>query len=215
MSISDVNWFPVYDANFNSIVPNQLTGNNQSVITVLDTQRFTLTGVNSTGWVPYLSGGNARACATTFGGLYHLEGVAVSVLADGNVIYGQTVSNGSITLATPAARVHIGRQFFSDVGTQALEAPQGSIQGKEARVPFCTVRVVNSRGWLMGQTNMDLLEVPLRNYEAISDPTQMFTGDVIVTMGSDWEKQAQTFIRQANPLPLEILDIIPAIDLED
>ena len=215
VTISDVTWFPVFDANYNLVLPNQLTGNNQSAVTVINANVFTLNGVDGTGWVSYLTGGNARSCNTVFGGLYHLEGQAVSVLADGNVSMGLTVVNGSITIGYPAARVHIGLQFFSDVGTQALEAPQGSIQGKEARVPFCTVRVVNSRGWLMGQTNMDLLEVPVRNYEAISDPTQMFTGDVIVTMGSDWEKQAQTFIRQANPLPLEILDIIPAIDLED
>lgn len=215
VSISDVTWFPTYDANWNLIVPNQLTGNNQNTVTVVNANTFILNGVNSTGWVGWLNGGNVRLCATVFGGLYHLEGVAVSILADGNVVSGLTVANGQITLGSPAARVHIGRRFFADIGTQALEAPQGSIQGKEARVPYCTVRVVNSRGWLMGQQNTDLLEVPVRTYEAISDPTQMYTGDVIVTMGSDWEKQAQTFIRQAYPLPLEVLDIIPGIELED
>lgn len=215
VSISDVTWQATYDVNWNLIAPAQLTGNNQAFIVVNDVNTFTLTGVSSVGWVPYLSNGNARVCSSTFTGLYHLEGIPVSILADGNVVYGQTVVNGAITLSSPAARVHIGRQFFSDVGTQALEAPQGSIQGKEARVPYCTVRVVNSRGWMQGQQNTDLLEVPVRNYENIGDPTAMFTGDVIVTMGADWEKQAQTFIRQANPLPLEILDIIPAVDLED
>ena len=123
--------------------------------------------------------------------------------------------NATIALPQPAGRVHIGLQYFSDVGTQALEAPQGSIQGKEARVPYCTVRAVNSRGWLQGQTSDDLIEVPIRNYENISDPTAMYTGDVIVTLGSDWEHEAQVFLRQPYPLPLEVIDIIPAIELED
>jgi hypothetical protein len=218
------------------LIPNQLSGNNQAVITVIDANTFSLNGVSSaapptftdpktglpatpaiavTSWVDYVRGANARSCATVLTGLYHLEGVPVSILADGNVISGLTVVNGTITIGSPAARVHIGRQYFSDVGTQALEAPQGSIQGKEARVPTCTVRLVNSRGWLQGQQSNDLLEVPVRNYEAISDPTVMFTGDVIVTMGADWEKQGTVFVRQANPLPLEILDIIPAVELED
>lgn len=215
VAISDVLWQPTYDASWNLIAPSQLAGNNQAVITVLNSNQFTLNGVDSTGWVPYLSGGNARACSITFTGLYHLEGVAVMVLADGNVIPGLTVVNGSITLGSAAARVHIGRQFFSDVGTQSLEAPQGSIQGKEARVPSATVRVVNSRGWLQGQTNTDLLEARIRQFEFINDPTQMFTGDVIATLGSDWDKNGTVFIRQAYPLPLEILDIIPAVELED
>ena len=215
VTISDVTWFPTLDANYNPVLPNQLTGNNQSAVTVINTNVFTLNGVDGTGWVRYLTGGNARSCYTVFGGLYHLEGQVVSVLADGNVIMGLTVVNGSITVGSLAARVHIGLQFISDVGTQSLEAPQGSIQGKEARVPSCTVRMVNSRGWMQGQLSSDLLEVPLRNYENVGDPTQMFTGDAIVTLGSDWEKNGTVFIRQANPLPLEVLDIIPAVELED
>ena len=215
VSISDIVWMPTYDANWNLIVPNQLTGNNQTTVTVLDTQRFTLDGSNATGWVPYLSGGNARFCATTFSGLYHLEGTPVMALADGNVVQGLTVVNGSITLGFPAARCHIGRQYFSDVGTQSLEAPQGSIQGKEVRVPYVTIRVVNSRGWIQGQTNDDLVEPALRQFENVGDPLAMFTGDVISTLGSQDEKNGTVFIRQPYPLPLEILDIIPAIEVED
>lgn len=215
VSISDVIWSPTYDANWNLIKPAQLTGNNQATVTVLTANVFTLDGVSSTGWVSYLSGGKARSCATVFGGLYHLEGVAVVALADGNVITGLTVTNGKVTLGFPAARVHIGRQFFADLGTQALEASQGSIQGKEARVPYCTVRVANSRGWLQGQTSADLVEARLRQFEAIGDPLALVTGDVRCTMAADWQNEAQVFIRQAAPLPLEVLAIIPAIDLED
>lgn len=215
VTISDVTWANTYDSNWNLIVPPQLTGNNQWVVTVLDTQRFTLNGVNSTGWVPYLMGGNARACETTFSALYHLEGQTISVLADGDVYMGLTVTNGSVTIPFPAGRVHLGRQFFSDVGTQALEAPQGSIQGKEARIPYCTVRVLNSRGWIQGQEISDLVEPALRLFENVGDPMALFTGDVICTLGSQWEKEAQVFIRQAYPLPLELLDIIPALDVEE
>jgi len=215
VSISDVNWQPAYDANWNLIVPVQLTGNNQAIITVIDANTFSLNGASSAGWVPYLSGGNARACATTFSGFYHLEGLQVVILADGNVIHGTTIVNGGFTLGFPAARVHVGLQYFADVGTQSLEAPQGSIQGKEARVPYATLRVINSRGWVQGQTDQDLLEAPTRQFENIGDPIALTTGDVIITMGSDWEKNGTVFIRQPNPLPLEIIDIIPAIELED
>lgn len=215
VTFSDITWMPTYDVNWNLIQPQQLVGNAQFVVTVDNPFQFTILG-DTTGWVPYLRSGNVRACASVISGLYHLEGQMVSVLADGNSLLGQgPVVNGQLTLPAPAGRVHIGRQFFSDVGTQSLEAPQGSIQGKEARVPFATVRVVNSRGWIQGQTNSDLLEVRTRQFEDIGDPVALFTGDVICTLGSDWDKNGTVFIRQANPLPLEIIDIIPAIDLED
>lgn len=216
VSISDVVWGATYDASWNLVEPQQLTGNNQNVITVSDADTFSLNGVSSAGWLPYVGGGNARACGTVFTGLYHLEGEQVSALADGNALLGLTVTNGQITTGNPVARLHVGLQYFSDLGTQSLEAAGGgSIQGKEARIPFCTLRVVNSRGWLQGQQPSDLLEAPLRQFEDVGDPTVMFTGDVIVTMGSDWEKNGTVFIRQPYPLPLEILDIIPAIELED
>lgn len=215
VSIADVVWLPTYDDNWNLIAPDQLTGNNQFTITVLDATSFTLNGVSSAGWIGYRQGGTARKCATVFGGLYHLEGQPVMVLADGDVIEGLTVVDGGITLDAPAARVHIGRQYFTDIETQSLEAPSGSIQGKEARVPYASVRVVDSRGWLQGQVPTDLVEAKLRDYEDVGDPIDLLTGDSIVTMGSDWKKNGTVFIRQPYPLPLEILDIIPALELED
>ena len=236
VSISDVIWQPTYDASWNLLAPYQLAGNNQFGITVLNANAFYLTGADPTqvpvfsstttalpatpatavtSWVPYASGGNARACVTTLNALYHLEGMAVSVLADGNAILGLTVKNGSVTLPGLFARGHVGLQYFSDIGTQSLEVPQGSIQGKEARVPFVTVRVVTSRGWLQGQVASDLLEAKNRNYEYVGDPIDLYTGDSISTLASDWEKNGSVFIRQPYPLPLEVLDIIPAVELED
>ena len=40
--------------------------------------------------------------------------------------------------------------------------------------------------------------------------TPLWTGDVRETVGSNWEKQGQIALQQDNPLPMEILSVIPA-----
>lgn len=214
VDIYDVIWLQTFDSTGNVIVPAQLNGD-RFAITVLDANTFQLNGSNGTGYVPYASNGSARAVATVFSGLDHLEGQTVSALCDGNATLGLTVVNGGFTLPTPSSRVHVGKQIIADVGTLDLEPPQGSLLGKVKRVPSVTLRLINTRGLLVGETSADLVPMKDRSDENLGDPTALFTGDEIVTTGNDWNKDGQLFIRQMNPLPMEILDIIPNMEAED
>ncbi len=60
--------------------------------------------------IPVVAGGwTIAAPVTTVYGLNHLEGMLVSILADGVVVAPQTVVNGSIPLPAPASAIGVGR----------------------------------------------------------------------------------------------------------
>ena len=221
IALSDIVWQPLIDSNFNSVQPDQLN-NGQFIVTVVNNNTFSLllpdgvTVVDGSAFQLYVSGGFARPTATTVSAAYQLEGQTVSVLADGNVLTGLVVTNGSVALPAPFSRIHVGLAYNSDVQTLRLEAPQGTIQGRFKRIPYCTVRYLNSRGVYAGQFNTDLTEVKFRYDEDYGEPTEMFSGDQTVTMGTDeGDFMGQVFLRQPYPLPMHVLDIIPEMDVDD
>lgn len=176
--------------------------------------------VNSIAWAVYLEGGVVRFAAQTISGLDHLEGQQVVALADGDVIKGLTVTNGSLTLSRRFGRVHIGLPFVSDIETLDIDAPEpggGTSQGAFKKVADLTIRFEKSRGLLYGPSvvpergalQTDLYEIKDREFETFGSPTNLTTGDKFVTMSPDWNTNGRIFIRQINPLPMHILAVIP------
>jgi len=68
-------------------------------------------GYDGSGFAAYSSGGVAREAVTTLSGLSHLEGAEVVAAANGYAETGLIVSGGSVTLSTPASRVHVGLPY--------------------------------------------------------------------------------------------------------
>ena len=159
----------------------------------------------------YVSGGKARLSVLTVGGLHHLEGEEVVILADGNVITGKSVSGGAITLDRKASRVHVGKKYIADLETLNVEAPDGTVQGKPTKIPQVTVRFEKSRGLLVGPDTSRLEEMKQRENEAMGEPTALLTGDKKIQLQPNWNSNGRIFLRQNNPLPMTILAIIPDI----
>jgi len=161
-------------------------------------------------------GGNIREVVTIIRALDHLEGEAVAVLADGNVVTGHTVANGKITLTTGASRVHVGIKMVADLETLDVEAPSGTIQGKPKSLPKVTVRFERSRGMLIGPDKDRLIEIKQRDASTpMGAPTPLLTGDIDVTLKPAWNSNGRILIRQQNPLPMTVLAIIPDIEVGD
>lgn len=148
-------------------------------------------------------------------GLWMLEGREVVILADGNVITGQTVSNGSVSIPGGAGIIHIGLRYVCDFEPLNINAGE-NMQGRKLQIPEVTVRFEMSGGGLFGRDFEDEL-VPLfeREYEVMGAPTELVTGDRNVTIPSDWKSTGRFFIRQRDPLPMSILAIVPEIEGED
>lgn len=162
------------------------------------------------------------AAATVISGLTHLAGANVSVLADGNVISGLTVSaQGTIALAIAASTVHVGLPYVSDVETLKIEAPdqRGTLQARRVTIPRVTMRFWNSRGGYIGTvrpsddstTGLDPIlqrDVSDNLNAAIALKTQDY-GPLVPPGG--YSQDAHLIYRQVDPLPFALLAFIPQI----
>ena len=171
--------------------------------------------VDGSAFKAYVSGGNARKAVTTIFGLNHLEGEAVDILANGNVVTDKTITAGKVTLDQKSSRVHVGKKLVADVEPLNVEAPDGTIQGKLTKISRVVVRVAKTRGLLIGPTADNLTEMKWRELENMDEPTAMLTGDNQQTLPPSWHSNGRFFVRQNSPLPFTILALIPNIEVED
>jgi hypothetical protein len=178
---------------------------------------------------------------STVFGLDHLEGMQISILADGSVAPNATVVNGSIALPAPASQVTIGLPFIAQAQSLHAEIPGAMIQGKRKRIPGVTVRLANSRGVAVGQDQPiaavqpnqgeipwgqspygRLTEIAERsNLITAGNAEPLFTGDRYYVIESDFQtpdKQASPgmiAVQQSYCLPLELLALVPDVDIGD
>lgn len=153
---------------------------------------------------------------TVIGGLDHLEDMEVVALADGAVVRGLTVSDaGTITLADPASKVHVGLPFTSQLRPVQYDADStsGVHMGHVKRFAEITVRLLNSLGLTFNNGIADH-EVVFRN---TNDPMQpsppLFTGDMKLEFPSDYTYETPLTLKQTDPLPSTILAIVTRLDI--
>jgi len=169
--------------------------------------------VNGMAYGAYVSGGEVRAVATTIGGLSHLEGMSVTVLADGSVQGPFTVTGGQITLNPGAGIAHIGLAYTCDLETlnPEVQMPNGTSQGRKIRVARSILRFLNSRGGYLGPDSSSLLQITQRSGESLGSPIALFTGDYDDSISPSLEAGGRLFYRQSDPLPVTILAAIQVI----
>lgn len=150
--------------------------------------------------------------ATTLSGLWHLEGRAVAVLADGATVSGLTVTNGAITLPTAASKVQVGLAFVSDMTTLPLAMDPGSVaaggRGTPKDISKVFLRVTQSSLVQVGPTFDKLTTYPAR---AVTDPygsaPALRTGELSLAISPNWNPDGGLCVRQSEPLPLTVLSM--------
>lgn len=127
-------------------------------------------------------------------GLDHLEGMPVSVLADGQDS-SMTVTGGKVTLLTPATRIIVGLPFQSQVQLLPIEGKSQSIQGKRKLVRSVTVRYSRGKGAKYGPS-----------FENLRTPVDQLN-DIFIPLSQQYDLRSQLCIQQDRPLPLTLLMI--------
>lgn len=171
---------------------------------------------------------------SVIGGLSHLAGKQVVVLADGVPVGPLVVSaGGTVTLPYAASLIVIGLAFLPQFQSLYLEAGQPTIQGRRKTLTAVTARVAAS-GWPKAAANENdgsALDPPqaapvwtgmqqLQPSPPGTAPptylstggqtvTPLYTGDLRVLLRGDWKKQGQVAIQQEQPLALNLLAIVP------
>ncbi|PTS83999.1 hypothetical protein DBR00_11495 [Pseudomonas sp. HMWF032] len=172
-------------------------------------ERFT-SGVNvDSGVVGTSVGGQS-----VWGGLGHLEGKMVDIVADGVVMQQQLVTGGEVTIPRLAFNVAIGLHYKSTIKTLTPEVagPTGTAQGSSMRIAEVTLRFLNTIGCqINGQ------EIAFRNFGVgvLDTPLQAFSG-VHRMENLGWERgEAQLTITQDQPLPFHLLSVIKKATFND
>ena len=151
-------------------------------------------------------------------GLDHLEGQSISVLADGGVVNGLVVQDGSITLPAPATKVVAGYGFQAQLQTMYLDIGQevNTIQGKRKKVGALTVRCKDSRGVKAGRTFDRVTPIKeLNRVTSMGLPVQLITADERIIMDALWDVPGQICLQVDDPLPSTVLGVIPEIVVGD
>jgi len=169
------------------------------------------TDVDGTAFGTYHDGGEVRLAFTTVSNLWHLEGVTVTVLANGYVVRDLTVSNGQITLPYAASRVSVGLPYVAEIETLRIDAGAGSetVQGKDKKVSRLTVRLQDTLGLWAGPNRDAMHEAKFGLPAYLGQPPELFNGDKNITLSPHWNKTGQYVIQQRDPLPSTVLSLIP------
>lgn len=153
-----------------------------------------------------------RLTVTTIGGLGHLEGRTVQILADGAAHPDRVVSGGQVALDRPAAIAQVGLGYVSQLETMDLEhgAMDGTAQGRRRRIHQVGIKLWSTLGARVGVSGgpMDAIEFRAGATRMDESPP-LFTGDRIVVFPAGWSEQARVLVVQDQPLPCTIAALVP------
>src|SRR5690606_14527613 len=144
-------------------------------------------------------------------GFFHLAGQEVTVLADGNVFEGLTVSTvGTITLPMEASTVIAGLPYTCRLET--LDVVGARAEQKNVRRVIWDVEA--SRGlWSAASTGLwmgedeDAIEWRQRVVADDAQAMSLHTGQVEQTIAGRWDKHGRVVLEQRAPLPLTVLGV--------
>lgn len=151
------------------------------------------------------------AAATTISGLSHLAGEAVSVLADGRVVTGKTVSaSGTITLSTAASVVHVGLPYTCDLQTLPIAVQvEAFSHGRTKNVNRVWLRCTSSGAFDVGPDTSRLRSSDPRGENAGS----YMSGQIPVPVDGKWTDDGQVWLRQSDPLPVTVVGQVVEVSI--
>lgn len=157
------------------------------------------------------SASRTSAASTAVTGLSHLEGKAVSVLADGVQVKGLTVTSGAITLPKAAATVHVGLPYTWRLKTLQIDATNkqtGYSSDKKKLIPGATISVLNSYGGQAGDEQF--VDLP---WNSPKTSPALESDDIDVELLSGWRKEGQFEITGDAVYPMHITNLMPRVQV--
>lgn len=148
-------------------------------------------------------------------GLDHLEGKTVSILAGGDVLARQVVTDGRVTLPRAYGTVHVGLPYQCDIETLDIDlgmTGQGTVQARKKSVARVILRLWRSREFQAGPSATKLLKTKMR-VEHYDEAIALYSGDQELILQPAWNSNGRVFIRQDDPVPLTILAIMPEVEI--
>ncbi len=163
--------------------------------------------------------GEAGSPATVWSGLDHLEGLTVSILADGEVQADKVVLGGSVTLDQPASAVQIGLPYAHRIEPLPPSDIGAAGGGRKVRMIEGIFRIKDTAA-LRLDTGRGLKDIPLREINSeldFDEPPELVSKDVCVR-ALGWQvdgTKALWKIEQNVPLPFTLLSVTTQLKVND
>lgn len=158
---------------------------------------------------------------STVSGLSHLDTETVGILADGQVeSLTRTVASNALTLGSNYFVIQVGLSYDQILYTLPKEAgaQRGTAQGKVQRFNEIALKVNRStQNFKYGPDASNLDDI---NVSFTPSVTTLYTGILPpqgggIGMRGGYARGAQIYIKNSNPLPLEILSIMGSLSTEE
>jgi hypothetical protein len=160
------------------------------------------------------------APVSSIGGLTHLEGKTIAILADGQYIANKVVTAGSVSLGISASKIVAGLPYESRLVPLRPEGGSefGFSQGKRKKVESLVVRLERSSGLEYGTPGDEdsFCPVPARSFgQNFNAAIELFTGDIPVRLPAKWDRDGKFELRTSSPFPLTILMIAAKVQVNE
>lgn len=166
----------------------------------------------------YLYPGVVRKCVSVLGGLDHLEGSLVDILADGALQPPKQVISGQVSISFKASRIHVGLNIVAQMQQLRLEAgaADGTSFGKTRRANRIGVMLRNTGGMKFGYDFEELDEMIFRTTgDEVGQAVPLFSGIQSEEAGAGYDMDNRLCLEQSVPLPGTILAIMPQMETQD
>lgn len=166
-------------------------------------------------WFGLDSGVDKQGNVLTFYGLRHLEGMTVSALVDGAVVEGLTVVNGGVTLPAEGVGVTVvGVPYVARAKSLPLSLETaGGGYGRVKAVNKAHIRVDRTGGLLAGRDADNLRPYHARTTEPYGSPPALASGEVEITLDSEWDADGSITISNASPLPMTLVSMSLEVEI--
>ena len=152
---------------------------------------------------------------SSVGGLHHLEGEEIAVLADGYVLDDVSIVDGVMDLGREYSNVVVGLPYEAEIETLDLDLgniPElGVIQGRHMSLPTLQIHVEHTRGIWTGHNRDSMNEWKQRATEDYDAAIEPFTGKFEMDTDPDYDKTGNIVIQQRGPLPMTVLAVAPDV----
>jgi len=174
---------------------------------------FELSGINSTSWGVYTSGGTAQKVTNTVSGLSHLEGKSVAILMDGARHPQKIVASGAISLSRYGNLIHAGLPATTIIEPMKLKVDTGSgtSTGRKQKITKLRALFYETYSVESGPDTDNLNEI---EFGTGATPT-LFTGMKEIEHDGDWGEEAEICFVSSTPFPMTILAIVPELHVAE
>lgn len=156
---------------------------------------------------------------SSLGGLEHLVGETVAILADGAVQLAQVVAgDGTVTISPAASKVHVGKLYTARFTSLSPDVPMrdGTSQGRRRSLNRIIARLIDSFRVFGGSKGGKLDELTDRPLSVpMGAGPGLFSGTVTRSVGGGWDTEGQATLESRTPFPWILSAIIARIELGD